>query len=174
MDLDLVSITNFFMIILIGLGMIYVFFKPLHIKKQKFVDVPQFEIKTFTMYELNRIGLQTLMYGKSAIKYSDRYNIFDINYTDNSKEYRANMIADRGIYKNNIVKLIGNVVYSRKDGLKFETQEVRYNKKSKIAISDTKYIMYMGKNWVRGSYLKYNNLLNSVESRNVVASYQIK
>ena len=168
------NITSFFMFILIGLGMIYIFFKPLHIKKQKFVNVPQFEVNTFTMYELNNLGLKTLMYGKSAIKYSDKYDISDINYTDNSKEYRANMVADKGIYKNNIVRLIGNVIYKRKDGLKFKTQEVIYNKKNRIAISDTDYTMYMGENWIRGSYLKYNSLLKRIESKNVVASYQIK
>lgn len=168
------NINTFFIIILTGLGMIYIFFKPLHIKKQKFVDVPQFELTSFTMYELDKEGLKTLMNGTKAIKYSNRYTINDINYTDNAKSYRANMIAKYGIYKNNVVKLNGNVIYKREDGLTFKTQKARYNRVSKVAITNTKYIMFMGKDKVTGTYLRYNTLTKNMKSKNIIVNYEIK
>jgi len=153
---------------------IFFLFKPMHIKKQKFEDVPLFELTSFTLHELNRAGLQTVMTGNSAIRYSDRYSVADIDYTDNSKEYIANMRAKHGLYKNEIIDLKDDVVYSREDGLTFETSRATYNKKTNIATADADYVSYQDKNVVHGSFVKYNNSLNRVESKNVTAVYKLK
>jgi len=146
----------------------------MNIKKQKFVDVPLFELTSFTLHELNRVGLETFMFGDSAIRYADRYSVVNIDYTDNSKEYIANMKARHGLYKDDIIELEKDVVYEREDGLTFQTSKVVYNKKTSIAIADTDYVSYRGENRVIGSYIKYDNSLNQVESKNVVATYQLK
>ncbi len=153
---------------------IFFLFEPMNIKKQKFDDVPLFELTSFTLHELNRIGLQTLMTGDNAIRYSDRYSVVNIDYTDNSKEYIANMRAKNGLYKDEIVELENDVLYSREDGLTFETSKVVYDKKTTIAIADADYVSYRDKNIVNGSFVKYNNSLNRVESKNVTATYQLK
>ena len=146
----------------------------MNIKKQKFEDVPLFELSSFTLHELNRFGLQTLMTGDSAVRYKDRYTVSNINFTDNSKEYIANMKADHGLYKDDIIELEDDVVYSREDGLTFETSRAVYNKNTTVATSDTDYVSYRDKNIIKGSFVKYNNSLNRVESKNVVATYQLK
>jgi len=164
----------FFAIIFSALIAIFFLFKPMDIKKQEFVDVPLFELKSFTLHELNRVGLQTLMTGDNAIRYSDRYSVLNIDYTDNSKEYIANMRAREGLYKDEVIELENDVVYSREDGLTFETSKAIYNKKTNIAIADADYVSYRGENVVNGSFVKYNNSLNRVESKNVTATYQLK
>ena len=164
----------FFAIIFGALIAIFFLFKPMDIKKQKFVEVPLFELKSFTLHELNRVGLQTLMTGDNAIRYSDRYSVLNIDYTDNSKEYIANMRAREGLYKDEVIELENDVVYSREDGLTFETSKATYNKKTNIAVADADYVSYRGKNVVNGSFVKYNNSLNRVESKNVTATYQLK
>jgi len=128
----------------------------------------------FTMYELNNRGLETLMIGTKGIRYSNRYTVKDIDYTDNSRNYKANMRADFGVYKNDIVNLDGNVFYSREDGLDFETQKVLYNKKTAIAYVNQDYVSYRDKNRVTGTSLEYNNLLNQSKSTDVVANYKIE
>lgn len=144
------------------------------IKQQKFVDVPLFELTSFTLHELNRVGLQTMMIGDSAVRYEDRYKVSNIDYTDNSKDYIANMKAKRGLYKDEIVDLEEDVVYTREDGLTFETQRAIYNKKTNITTSESDYRSYRGKNIINGSFVKYNNSLNRVESKNVRATYQLR
>jgi len=144
------------------------------LKKQKFDDVPIFELTSFTLHELNRVGLQTVMTGNSAIRYKDRYSVSNIDYTDNSKEYIANMRAKHGLYKDEIIELENDVLYSREDGLTFETSKVVYDKKTTIAVADADYVSYRDKNIVNGSFVKYNNSLNRVESKNVTATYQLK
>ncbi|MCD6191295.1 MAG: LPS export ABC transporter periplasmic protein LptC [Sulfurimonas sp.] len=168
------NINIFFAIIFSALMAIFFLFKPMNIKKQEFVDVPLFELTSFTLHELNTQGLQTMMRGNKAVRYADRYSVVDIDYTDNSKEYIANMRAKHGLYKDEIIELEDDVVYSREDGLTFETSKVHYNKKTSIAIADADYVSYRDKNIVNGSFVKYNNSLNRVESKNVTAIYQLK
>ncbi len=153
---------------------IYVFFKPLNIKQQAFVDVPLFEIQDFTMYELDRSGLQTIMLGSEAVRYSNRYTIKNMDYTDNEKSYIANMKADDGIYKNDIVTLNGNIEYIRDDGLTFKTQKATYNRKNSNVISNVGYVAYLNDSIVKGSYIRYNNKKNKIFSKNVRAKIQLQ
>ena len=149
-------------------------FKPMDIKIQHFKDVPLFELSDFTMYELNPEGLTTILQGTTGTRYADRYTIKDMDYTDNSKKYIANMISDSGVYKNEIVKLTGHVVYVREDGLTFKSEKAMYNKKTADVISNTKYIAYLNDNIVIGNYIKYNNISKKIYSKNVIAKYQLK
>lgn len=168
------NINLFFVIISIALTMIFTLFKPLDIKTQNFAETPLLEASSFTLYELNTVGVTTIMKGNNALRYADRYLVQNIDYTDNSKKYKANMLADNGIYKDNIVNLSGNIVYNREDGLVFKTQKADYNKISKIATSTTDYIAFMGKSNMNGSFLKYDNINNTMESKNVNIIYQLK
>jgi len=168
------NINIFFIIISVGLATIFFAFKPLDIKQRTFVDVPIFELKSFTLYELNTKKLITIMKGDKAIRYNDRYKVSKIDYTDNSRKYLANMKADNGLFKDKIVNLVGNVDYNREDGLSFKTQEGSYNKETKVAYTNTDYISYMGTNKVVGSSLRYDSLLNRVKSKDVRAIYQLK
>ena len=154
--------------------MIFVFFKPLVLKKQSFINVPQIELKDFTMYEFSPDGLQTYMLGKSGIKFDDRFIVNKIDYTDKSEDYIATMKADRGQYEGNIVKLEGDVFYTRDNGFGFKTQKLVYNKKTSQAISDVGYIAYMGDNIVKGSYIRYNNDLDRVYSKQIDPTYQLQ
>ncbi len=136
--------------------------------------MPQLEVKNFTLYELVQNGLKTFMVGSSATKYDDRFIVEDINYTDRSEKYMANMRAKEGIYKNDKVILTGDVVYSRENGFILQTQKIIYDKNSSVAISDVGYTAKMGENVVHGTYIKYNNLLNKVYSKNINAIYQLQ
>ena len=154
--------------------MIFIFFKPLKLKEQNFVDVPQLELKNFTMYELTPEGLQTYMLGSSGTKYDNRFIVKNVDYTDKSPEYIANMKADEGIYKDDMVILKNNVLYTRDNGFEFQTQKLVYDKNSSEAISDVGYTAHLGDNVVKGTYIKYNNKLNRVYSKNIDATYQLQ
>ena len=156
------------------LGSIYIFFKPLNIKQHIYVDVPLFELKEFTLYELEKSGMHTMMLGSEATRYKNRYTVKDIDYTDNSKEYIANMKAKNGLYKNNLVTLRGDVTYVREDGLTFQTQEAKYNKRTTNIVSTVGYVAYLNGSTIKGTYIRYNNNKNRVFSKNVQAKIQLK
>jgi LPS export ABC transporter protein LptC len=169
----IININTFFAFVFLGLTAIFFIFKPLEIKQQKFNDVPLLSLKNFVMYELNTQGLETYMLGSEGIRFRDRYEVTDIDYTDNAKEYIANIKANFGLYKGSTLDLDGDVVYTREDGLVFESQHIIYNKITTIAISDNEYVSHKGDNRVKGSYLKQNNLKNTIYSKDVRAIYQL-
>ena len=115
-----------------------------------------------------------MMLGTKAIRYADRYSVDNINYTDNTQKYIANMKADNGIYKNEILTLSGNIIYTREDGLTMETSKAIYNKKNSVTTIDNDFVSYKGNNRVIGSSAIYNNKDNKLASKNVIAKYQIK
>lgn len=168
------SINYFFASLLISLLMIFFLFKPLEIKQQRFEDVPLFTLSAFTMHELNSSGVVTLMHGQEASKYSDRYTIEKMDFTDNSKSYQTNMKSNSGIYKNDVVYLDGDIVYLGKDGLTFTTQKATYDRKTTVATTDGDYLLLRGLNRINGENLKYNSSLQRVESQNIIAKYQLE
>lgn len=154
--------------------MILFLFKPLEIKESFFEDIELFSVSSFTMYEFDSNGLITLMNGERASRYSDRYRVEEIDYTDSSKEYIANMKSNSGIYKDEIVYLDGDILYTREDGLTFETQKATYNKKTSIAIAEGEYLLYKNESRVIGEELHYDSAQERVTSKNVTAKYQLK
>jgi len=154
--------------------LIYVLFEPLKVKEQQFVDVPLLKIDNFVMYELDKTGLQTLMSGTKALRYSNRYIVNDIDFTDNSQLHISNMLAKKGIYKNDIVDLVGDVVYTRDDGLIFKSPTLTYNTKSSIAQTQSKFVAHKGKNSMNGSSFVYDSLKETMKSKNVAVKYQLK
>lgn len=157
-----------------GLMMIYIAFKPMQIKQQKFVDVPLLNISEFVMHEFNTKGLQTLMSGEKALRYRDRYVIKNMDFTDNAKEYITNMKADNGLYQGDVVTLVGNAVYIREDGLTFKSPTLNYNTKTTIAKTDDAYIAYKEGNSIKGKSLVYDSKKKIMKSKNVIVKYQLK
>lgn len=153
--------------------MIFFLFKPLDIKKQEFIDVPLLDIDKFTMYEFNLHGLQTVMLGKRTLRYADRYTVQDIDFTDHSKDYTSNMKAKKGVYKDDIVNLEGDVAYYREDGLAFEAKTLLYDTKTATAKTDDAFTAYEGLSTMQGRTLKYNADKNTIYSKNVLIKYKL-
>ena len=153
--------------------MIFILFKPLSIKEQEFVDVPLLEIGDFVMHELNDKGLKTFMTGDKTLRYKDRYTVDSIDFTDESKGHISNMKADKGLYKDDIVDLKGNISYVREDGLAFESQTMTYNTKTAIATTQSDYVAFRGESTMKGASLEYDSVTNRMKSDNVEVNYQL-
>lgn len=170
-----VNINIFFIIIIIGLAMIFFLFKPLNIKQQEVGEMALLELTNFQLKELDENGLLTITEGSKGKRYTnDRYTVDNLDYTDNTDEYLSNIRSKHGLYKGDTIKLNGDVVYSREDGFSFQSQKANYDKKTKIAESTAKYISHMGDNKATGSYIQYDSIKGIVKSKNVVINYKIK
>lgn len=169
-----INIHIIFSFIAAFLSMIFFVFKPLNIKEQSFEDVPVFELKSFAIYEIDSLGLESILAGTKGIRYSDRYNIKNVNFTDNTKKYVANIKANSGIYKDDIITLHKDVVYHRADGLNFTSDEAIYSKITSIVKTNKKYVAYSGSNKLIGTSLIYDNLKNKIKSNNITAIYTLR
>ena len=161
-------------LIFVGLAMIYFLFEPMKIKKLDTKEVPLFSLNTFTLYELDKFGLTALMKGSKGTRYSNRYEVKDIDYTDNSNEFKANMKAKNGLYKSEVVHLNGDVFFKRTDGLRYFSQKAVYNKKTDVSTSDADYVASMGDNQIYGDYILYDAKKEKIKSKNIYAIYKIK
>ena len=168
------NINIFFISIFAALAMIYIFFQPTEYKEEYYKEIPLFKINDFTLYELNTKELFTLMKGSEAVRYKERYEVSAINYTDSSKNYIANMIANEGVYKDSIVTLNGDVVYSREDGLIFETQSLLYDKVKTTAYVEGDFVAHQAQNRVTGRMLHYNNTRNFASAKKITALYNLE
>jgi LPS export ABC transporter protein LptC len=174
--LKILNINLFFIAITLALSVIFVSFKPMKIKKQKFVEIPMFQLDNFSVHELNQSSLISIMKGSNALRFDDRYKVENIDYTDSSRKYIANLKANDGLYKDKdgILKLQGDVVYKREDGLTFKTSKAVYDQNTSIVKTDEKYILYRDKDQVTGVSLVYNNEKNIIKSKQVRAVYQLE
>lgn len=75
------------------------------------------------------------------------------------------MRANFGVYQNEIVKLSGDILYTREDGFRFATQSASYNRKTSLAKTQDPYVAYMGLNRVQGEGLTYNNVKQKAFSK---------
>jgi len=156
------------------LGSIYVLFKPLHITDiPQGRDIPILEIRDFTMYELTPQKLIDISSGKRAVRYKERYELFDFIFTDNSNKEILSISAERGLYKADTLTLHGDVLYTRSDGLDFTTQQLFYNRKKGTLLSSVPYTAHLGKSVLHGSYLFYDINKKFLRSKNVDALYYL-
>lgn len=168
------NINIFLSIVFVGLSMIFFLFEPMNLKETDDKEIPQFSLKNFSMFELSKEGLITKMLGENAMRYLDRYIVENIDYTDNSKEFKTNMKANNGLYKDDIVYLNGSVQLKRDDGLSFFSQKLTYNKVKDIAYTDVEYTAYMGKNYIIGQKVSINNNKATINSKQISAVYNLK
>lgn len=167
------TVNSFFVFVLLLLAAIFVFFKPVDVKTQQHSEVAQLDLSRFTLYELGQTGLQTVMSGEKGWRFSDRYEVEDINYTDKTKELAQNMTADFGKYRDNFMHLKGDVRYMREDGLKFFSNEATYNQKRSVARTKGDFEIIQDGNRVKGKNLFYQTDSGVTNASSINAVYTI-
>ncbi|WP_345991176.1 LPS export ABC transporter periplasmic protein LptC [Sulfurimonas sp. HSL-1716] len=168
------NINFYFIYISVGLAMIYLFFHPMKMEKLDKGEIAQLELTKFTIYDLDKEGLKSIFQGTKGYRYLDRYEIFDVNYTDNSKEQIANITSNFGIYKDYIVDLYGNLIYKRADGLTYKSDDGNYNQRTGVLKTKSKYISYRNNDRITGNSLMYDSKHGHATSKDVSAVYQLK
>lgn len=168
------NINLFFLFLLSALILIQTSFEPLERKEQVVKKTPSLELENFKLSELDTKGLKNVMYAKRGEKYKSKYTVTDFTFLDASKSNITDISAKTGVYRGNILTLVGDVKYIRDDGLIFETQKANYNKKSNIMRSLNKYTSTFNGHKAIGSLLVYNNDSGIVRSRNITMKYNLK
>ena len=119
------------------------------------VNTPMMEIKNSKIYNITFEGITAYLQTKIAKRYKNRYELYDIfsNKKDNTKNEK--IWAKKGIMKNDILTLFGNVLYKENDDKTLSSQKVVYNLKKDILSSDTFFKATYKKSKVWGSSFIY-------------------
>ena len=125
-----ISANHFFVGIALVLAAILFLFEPDLVVEQKKdgKEIAELELRNFTIYELDVIGLQNIMIGREGYRFKDRIEVKDIDYTDSTHALQNNVQADFGVYRGeDLITLEGNVRYYREDGMKFRSDRADIN-----------------------------------------------
>ncbi len=118
----------------------------------------------------------TQMVGSRAQKFPEKYTLNDINYTDFTSKYKANMQAQEGVYRNDTLELFGRVHYTslQQNKLEFITNHLLYDKNNSMVQTDTNYTIYYQFGKVQGNTLVYDMKNGKIRSQNVQAQYDVQ
>ncbi len=168
------NITGFFALLGAVLLAIFLFFKPLRVAPPSDEELAAIELDKFAVYKMTQEGLETLLRGAHAKRFSDRYVVDDINLTDRSKGYTQNMQADHGVYRVPVTTLEGNVSYDREDGVRFVCDRAEYDENRTDIVSVGPFRLSRNKDYVDGTDLHYNSTTGKITAEKVEGIYRMK
>lgn len=164
---------KFFTYILLALS-IGSYFIPVHnnINKDAQKDVPLVIFEEPLMYTLNENSINRIVQASHAVRYKNRDEMFNadiiIKNIDKTKDFDLEKLkADIIIKKGDVYSLIDNVKYKRDDFINFNTKELYYNDKTKIAYNKHPFDGNYYDNFVEGKVLYLDANKNFIKSNDV-------
>lgn len=168
------SINLFFAFIFALLVGMFQYFQPHTLQESDKKEVPQFELDHFIIYEISTSKINRFFEGDNGIRFSDRYIVYNAKFSNNERELFESIRADNAHYKDDVVKLNGNVHYVRDDGLNFQSQEGLYDQKNGFVKTNGAFLITKEGNSVRGTHLYYNLNLDTVSADRIQGIYQLR
>jgi len=167
------SINIFFLLILVLLGGMFGYFKPIEQDQLAVKEVPLFELDKFVIYEISPTKIDHFFEGDHGKRFSDRYEVRSAKFTNNEKALLESIRANNALYKDDIVSLEGKVHYVRSDGLQFHSNEAVYDQNRSLITTDGAFTITKNENSIQGTHLYYNLNLDTVSADQIRASYQL-
>lgn len=132
-------------------------------------NTPLMELEESKIYNITYEGITAYLQSKVAKRYKNRYVLYDIfsNKKDNTKNEQ--LWAKKGIMKNDILTLLGNVLYKNGSKQTLKSQKVIYNLKKDILSSDTFFVATFEKSKVKGSSFVYYKKQKKLLADNIKA-----
>lgn len=123
---------------------------------KKDLSVANMQANDIVDYEINA----TMISARYEADELNRYNKEDEFLMFKSEILRGNLLhflsSDKAKIQGDNIKFIHNVVYDNNDSLNFQSDEVVYNQKTKIAISKKDFIMTQNSDKIIGKSLEYD------------------
>ncbi len=119
------------------------------------VNTPLMELEDSKIYNITYEGITAYLQSKIVQKYKNRYVLYDIfsNKKDDTKSEQ--LWAKKGVMKNDILTLLGDVLYKNSSEQTLKSQKFIYNLKKDILLSDTPFVAIYKKSKVMGSSFVY-------------------
>lgn len=168
------KLTHFFVLLLLFSVSLFVFLKPQSYAQNSDENVPTLEIEDFTVYEINALGVKSVVSGTLGRQYTEHYEVENSHYIQNKNQLGEHLYSDFGVFKNDIVYLNDNVRYFREDGLSFESEHAVYNTKKEFLYVPKSFVLTQNENIIYGNELYYHSLTGDIKAQGVNANYYIQ
>ena len=113
----------------------------------------ELEFTNTTFTEVDTKKLQGRAYGTYGVRDSAVLSLDNLVYFTETIKY---LIADKGVYVGDILKLEGNIVLEEQQGYNYKTQQASYDQKAEILNVMAPFIASRDKNIIKGDTLVYN------------------
>ncbi|RLA71689.1 MAG: hypothetical protein DRG24_04890 [Epsilonproteobacteria bacterium] len=168
------NINYFVLFIILVLGAIYLLFQPIDVKLSPHKEIAQLELNQFVVHEYDTVRLNIVLSGNEGKRYGDRYEIKDVNFTNNTDDYVENMTSDYGLYKGTLITLRRNVHYRRNDGSNFIAEHVVYDENRSQARTIGPFKLWKGHDSIEGNDLHYNSQSGETSAKTITGIYLLK
>ncbi|WP_200763900.1 LPS export ABC transporter periplasmic protein LptC [Nitrosophilus alvini] len=148
------KLSHFLFFILAGSLLWTLFMKPRVLEKKEAKSTAELVFKNFLILEIEQEGIKKNIIGQEGRKFADRYEIDKIKYFKKNGDFEE-LTAKRGVYKNDIVRVFGDVVYKKGKDFIFKSQRAKYDTKKEIVSTDTKFTLITKSAVVNGRDLIY-------------------
>ncbi len=142
-----------------------------------FVDlkkVPLMELEDSEMYDITYNGIISFLHSKTAKRYKDRYELFDVVSSKIEQDRVDNLKAKRATLKDDILTLKGNVFYKSSDNRTLKSDTVVYNLKKDILSSDKDFVSTYKKSRLKGSSFVYYKKQKRFLAQNIIADINLE
>jgi LPS export ABC transporter protein LptC len=166
---------NLFFFLILGLLMgMYGYFTPSYSPAEKVGETPKIELSEFTLYEISSNGIDHILEGKEGKKFETYYEVTSAKFSDNTKKLFHSIRSDTVDYRNDILKLEGNVHYVRADGLELHSNEGLYNTKASMIETKGPFVITQEGNRIDGHSLQYDIKEKRLSANQIRGTYQLK
>lgn len=167
-------ITHFFIFLFLFSVLLFIFLQPQSYVQNTDENVPQLEIEDFTLYEMDKRGVKSVVSGTVGRQYIKHYEVQNVHYIENKNKTGEHLYADNGIFKAEIAYLNDNVRYFREDGLSFESDHAVYNTNKELLYVPNKFVLTQNENVIYGSELHYYSVSGKIDAKAIKANYYIE
>ena len=167
-------ITHFFVIVFLFAASLLVFLEPQEYLKSTEAKIAQLEIEDFSIYEISKEGVQSVVSGTLARQYPTYYEVENVHYIENKNQLGEHIYADQGKFEKEVAYLDENVRYFREDGLSFESDHAVYNTKKELLHVPEKFILTQNENIIYGTELNYNVKTGAIVAKEIDANYYVE
>jgi len=129
---------------------------------------PNIEMIDVTNYSITQEGVSHIVKATKVLRFSKYDEFYNIDAIKKSKEYFLEKLkADRGKLVGDNLHLKGNVRYENSDYVKFKSEEVDYNLKTKIAKTDVDFTLENNRTITHGTSLLYETIEGKIYANNI-------
>jgi len=136
-------------------------------KRKNNLDYTDISFNNIDSYLITKDGVSSTLKASKVLKYKDRIDLFDINamVTKNSK--KSYIKADKSSIKEDIINLTGDVKYEDNNSIEIKSENLVYNKKSKIVTNKEPFVFNSKQGDINGNNLYFDQENGIVKAKNI-------
>lgn len=126
-------------------------------------------------YSITENGVEHIVKASRALRYTDYDQFYDVSAVrKKEKDFLERLEANSGTFKQDKLKLVGNVKYRNDDNVKFSSQEGQYDMISKVFNTDVDFTLEDNSKITHGSSLVYQTNDGKIYATDIKSKIEVE